>query len=279
MSSVDNGSPFQTVVSISFLFKMCPPNHFPRGPELTILGLITLKWLILRFCCSQRKWKFWGVLFVCFVLTSLDVSHCSWNILHLVGKQRPNLSVSDAGFGQEASQAEEKEGEIIAYFWDLHTNTSWLSEMSVEFLGKSVVAPPKCSFTVCLRMSVLGGGAPAYAGSEGQRPALNLVPQEAFTFFLFWSMDSLISIWNSSIHRKFQGPTCLYFPRTTSPCTRPDLFLIFGDWIQILTLTWKALYHPSCVPSSQKATIAWFYKHDEQEQIPAAIPDATKQYF
>lgn len=157
--------------------------------------------------------------------------------------------------------------------------------MSVEFPEKSVVPPPKFSFIVCLRMSVLGGGAPTYTWSGGQRPTLNLVPQEAFLFlslFLFFrSMDPLISIWNSSIYRKLQGPTCLYFSstRTTSPCTMPDLLLIFGDWIQILTLTWKALYHPSCVPSSQQATIAWFYKHDEQEQIPAEIPDATKQYF
>lgn len=91
-------------------------------------------------------------------------------------------------FGQEASQAEEKEGEIIAYFWDLHTNTPWLSEMSVEFPGKSVVASPK-SFTVCLRMSVLGEGAPAYTSSGGQRPTLNLVPRKhslSSFFILFY---------------------------------------------------------------------------------------------
>lgn len=63
--------------------------------------------------------------------------------------------------------------------------------MSVEFPGKSVVAPPKSSFT----MSVLGGGAPAYAWSGGQSPALNLIPQEAFTFFLYffeaWILSSV----------------------------------------------------------------------------------------
>lgn len=58
-----------------------------------------------------------------------------------------------------------------------------------------MVAPPKSSFTVCLRMSVLGGGAPAYTWSGGQRPALNLIPQEAFTFFLYffeaWILSSV----------------------------------------------------------------------------------------
>lgn len=55
MSSVDNGSPFQAVISVSFLFEMCPPISLPctspmdlndhirsNGPEMVNSGIFVV---------------------------------------------------------------------------------------------------------------------------------------------------------------------------------------------------------------------------------------------